>query len=406
MPIFEYKARDKAGGLFSGSFESISRDAVATQLDAQGFWPVSITEKRDDVLSGDFFARFRRVSDQDRLFFTRQLHSLISAGVSFSGSFQALITQMENPKLKALLEQIRRDVEGGMSFSQALEKHSSVFDDLYVGMVSAGEQAGVLDVILERLLQLGEHEQETRQRIKTATRYPKIVIGGMVIAFVVLMIFVVPTFAKVYSSFKVELPLPTKIMIWTNFAFMNYWWLMLGVVGGGWYGAKRYLATVAGREQWDRVKLRLPLFGPIFLKAALSRFALIFAILTKSGLPVLQVLDIVAGTVGNTVLTKLIRKISEAVREGHNLSGPMREAKLFPPVVLQMVSVGEETGRIDEMLIKVSEYYDREVDYSLKTLSSALEPMLLACVGGMVLLVALAIFLPWWDLMQVFKGGR
>lgn len=403
MPIFEYKARDKAGGMLVGSFESTSRDAVAAQLDAQGCWPVSITEKRDDLLSGDFLARFRTVSEQDRLFFTRQLHSLISAGVSFSGSFQALISQMENPKLKTLLEQVRRDVEGGMSFSQALEKHPDVFDGLYVGMISAGEQAGVLDVILDRLLQLGEHERETRQRINTATRYPKIIIASMVVAFVLLMVFVVPTFAKVYSTFRVQLPLPTRIMIWTNMAFMNYWWLILGLTIGGWYGTKKYLKTTAGLERWDHIKLRLPLFGPIFLKSALSRFALVFAILTRSGLPVLQVLEIVSITVGNSALSKLIKKISEAIRQGRNLSDPMREGKLFPPVVLQMVSVGEETGRIDEMLIKVSEYYDREVDYSLKTLASALEPILLAAIGGMVLLVALAIFLPWWDLMNVFK---
>ena len=406
MPIFEYKARDKAGGMLVGSFESTSRDAVAAQLDAQGCWPVSITEKRDDLLSGDFLARFRTVSEQDRLFFTRQLHSLISAGVSFSGSFQALISQMENPKLKTLLEQVRRDVEGGMSFSQALEKHPDVFDGLYVGMISAGEQAGVLDVILDRLLQLGEHERETRQRINTATRYPKIIIGSMIVAFVLLMVFVVPTFAKVYSTFKVQLPLPTRIMIGTNMIFMGYWWLILGLTIGGWYGTKKYLKTTAGLERWDHIKLRLPLFGPIFLKSALSRFALVFAILTRSGLPVLQVLEIVSITVGNSALSKLIKKISEAIRQGRNLSDPMREGKLFPPVVLQMVSVGEETGRIDEMLIKVSEYYDREVDYSLKTLASALEPILLAAIGGMVLLVALAIFLPWWDLMDVFKGGK
>jgi type II secretory pathway component PulF len=391
------------GGSFSGVFESPTRDAVAAQLDAQGFLPVSITEKQTDLLSSDFLSRFRSVSDEDRLFFTRQLHSLISAGVSFSSSFNALISQTENPRLKSVLEEIRRDVEAGTSFSRALEKHPKVFDGLYVGMVNAGEQAGVLDVILERLLQLGEHEQETRQRIKTATRYPKIIIGGMAIAFVILMVFVVPTFAKVYSNFKVELPLPTKIMIWTNYVFIHYWWLLGGLTAGGWYGTKRYLATVAGREQWDRLKLKLPLFGPIFLKSALSRFALIFAVLTRSGLPVLQVLEIVSTTVGNAMLSKVIIRISEAIRGGRNLSDPMREAKFFPPVVLQMVSVGEETGRLDQMLIKVSEYYDREVDYSLKTLSSALEPMLLVAIGGMVLLVALAIFMPWWDLMKVFK---
>ena len=406
MAVFEYKARDRSGRLLNGVFESSSREAVADQLEAQGCWPVAITEKDDNVLTGDFLARFRTVTDDDRLFFTRQLHSLLSAGVPFSGSFQALISQTDNPRLKSLLEQVRRDVEGGLSFSQALEKHSNVFDGLYISMIGAGEQAGVLDVILERLVQLGEHEQDTRRRIKAATRYPKIVIGGMVIAFVILMVFVVPTFAKMYSTAKVPLPLPTRIMIGMNNLFMGYWWAMIAAVAGGWYAVKRMLATPIGRERWDGWKLHMPLFGSIFLKSALSRFALIFAILSRSGLPVLQILDVVAKTVGNTVLAKLIVGISDAVKKGSNLSDPMREAKLFPPVVLQMVSVGEETGQLDQMLAKVSQYYDREVDYSLKTLSSALEPILLLVIGTMVLFLALAIFMPWWGMMDVFKGGH
>jgi type II secretory pathway component PulF len=408
MPIFEYKARDRGGRLLSGVFESNSRDAVADQLEAQGCWPVSIAEKQDALLSSDLsalLARFQTVTDNDRLFFTRQLHSLLSAGVPFSGSFHALISQTENAKLKVLLEQVRRDVEGGMSFSQALERHSDVFDRLYISMIGAGEQAGVLDVILDRLVQLGEHEKETNDRIKTATRYPKIVISGMVAAFVILMIFVVPVFSKMYGNFKVELPLPTRIMIGMNYVFLHYWWLVLSGVAGGWYVSKRVLATPIGRERWDGWKLKIPLFGPIFLKSALSRFALIFAILSRSGLPVLQILDVVSKTVGNTVLSKLIVGISDAVKEGANLSNPMKEAKLFPPVVLQMVAVGEETGQLDKMLMNVSQYYDREVDYSLKTLSSALEPVLLLVIGGMVLLIALAIFMPMWDMMRVFKGG-
>ncbi len=409
MPVFEYKARDRGGRLLTGAFESSSRDAVADQLEAQGCWPVAIVEKQESLLSSDFsgfLARFQTVTDNDRLFFTRQLYSLLAAGVPFSGSFHALISQTENPKLKLLLEQVRRDVEGGMSFSQALQKHSDVFDGLYISMIGAGEQAGVLDTILDRLVQLGEHEQETRQRIKTATRYPKIVIGGMMLAFVILMIFVVPTFAKMYGNFKVQLPLPTRIMIGMNNVFIGYWWLVLSGAAGAWYGGKRFLATPAGREHWDGWKLKIPLFGPIFLKSALSRFALVFAILSRSGLPVLQILDVVSKTVGNTVLAKLVNGISDAVKEGSNLSAPMREAKLFPPVVLQMVAVGEETGQLDKMLMNISQYYDREVDYSLKTLSSALEPVLLAVIGGMVLLIALAIFMPWWDMMKVFKPGH
>jgi MSHA biogenesis protein MshG len=208
-----------------------------------------------------------------------------------------------------------------------------------------------------------------------------------------------------YGNFKVELPLPTRIMIGMNYVFLHYWWAMVAGAAGIWYAVKRVLASPAGRERWDGWKLKVPLFGPIFLKSALSRFALIFAILSRSGLPVIQILDVVSKTVGNVVLSRLINGISDAVKEGANLSGPMKEAKLFPPVVLQMVAVGEETGQLDKMLMNVSHYYDREVDYSLKTLSSALEPVLLFVIGGMVLLIALAIFMPMWDMMRVFKTG-
>jgi type II secretory pathway component PulF len=248
---------------------------------------------------------------------------------------------------------------------------------------------------------LAEHEAETRARIKAATRYPVIVVVAIVIAFIVLVTFVVPRFAVIYEGFHVKLPLPTRILITTNDLIRNDGiWILSGLALLAW-GTRRYVRTIRGRFQWDGLKLKLPVFGRIFLKVAMSRFSRMFGTLVRSGLPLIQTLEIVANTVGNTVIQRIVDNIRDSAREGRGVVQPMRVSKAFPPLVIQMMAVGEETGKMDEMLIKVSEYYDMEVEYAIRNLSTALEPILLLFVGGMVLFLALGIFLPWWDLISV-----
>ncbi len=405
MPVFLYRARDKFGSLFTGTIETSGRDAVASQLDHLGYHPVSIVEQRQGIGAAEFFGRFTRVSPQDLIVFSRQLATLISAGLPFMTSFDALIEQTENKRLKNVITQVRKDVEGGSSFSDALAKHPTVFSSLYVHMIHAGETGGVLDEILQRLATLAEHEAETRARIKAATRYPKIVIGALAIAFIILLQFVVPKFAALYANFKAQLPLPTRILIGINHAFQSYWWLVLGVIILVVFAARTYVRTEAGRLQWDGIKIKLPVFGPIFLKTALSRFARIFGTLTRSGLSILQTLEIVSQTVGNTVISRVVDNIRDNARQGRGIVQPMQVSRIFPPIVIQMVAIGEQTGKMEEMLMKVSDYYDQEVEYSIRNLSTSLEPLMLAVIGGVVLFLALAIFMPWWNLINVFKGG-
>ena len=405
MPTFRYKARDKYGALFTGTIDTAGRDEVAGQLDNLGYFPVLIEEVKEGIFSPDFFERFQVVHPQDMIVFSRQLATLISAGLPFIASFDALIEQTENKRLRKVITHVRKDVEGGSSLSDALAKHPDIFSNLYINMIRAGEAGGVLDEILERLASLAEHEAETRARIKSATRYPKIVIFSLVAAFIILVTFVIPKFAALYANFKVKLPLPTRILIGINYAVINYWHIVLISSITLVFLIRWYIRTEKGRVQLDSLKLKLPVFGPIFLKTAMSRFSRVFGTLTRSGLPILQTLEIVSNTVGNIIISRTVDNIRDSVRQGKGIVQPMRVSKVFPPVVIQMVAIGEESGRMEEMLMKVSDYYDTDVDYALRNLSSSIEPILLTVIGGVILFLALAIFLPWWNLINVFKGG-
>ncbi len=403
MPHYRYKARDKDGALHTGAMEARAKEAVADQLSGQGFIPVLIEEETQSLLGPDFFLNLTRVKPQDLIVFSRQLATLVSAGIPFLSSLGTLEKQSENPRLKAAIADIRRSVEGGAPFSDALARHPKIFNKLYVSMIRAGETAGILDIILERLALLAEHEAETRERVKAAVRYPMIVVIAICAAFAFLVSFVIPKFAGIFAQFKTELPLPTRILININYVVQNYWYLLLlGIILAVW-GMVWYLRTPGGRWQWDRLKLRLPVFGSLFQKVALSRFARIFGAMQKSGISMMMTLEIAGETLGNVVIARAVQAMSDSLRDGKGLSAPMESSGLFPPLVIQMMSVGEETGQLDTMLNKVSDYYDMDVEYTLRNLSTMIEPILLLFVGGMVLLLALGIFLPMWNLMSLFK---
>lgn len=404
MPHYRYKARDKHGKLQTGTVEAGGREAVADQLAGAGYLPVLIEEREESLLSRpDVLKRFARVRPEDLIIFSRQLSTLTGAGVPFLQSLASIEKQTENRRLRDAVVEIKRDVEAGAAFSDALAKHPAVFSTLYVSMVRAGETAGILDTILERLALLAEHEHETRARVKAAVRYPLIVVITLCAVFAFLVSFVIPRFASMFDRFKTALPFPTRVLIGINTVVQHYWYAVLLaavlIIGGVYW----YLRTTAGRRKWDGVKLRIPVFGALFQKVAMSRFARIFSSLQKSGISMLLTLDIAAETVGNVVIARAIEAMRESVREGRTLAAPMEESGLFPPLVVQMTAVGEETGDIDVMLAKVSDYYDRDVDYTLRNLSTLIEPVLLLLVGGMVLFLALGIFLPMWDMITLFR---
>ncbi len=270
-------------------------------------------------------------------------------------------------------------------------------------MIMVGEEGGVLGEILDRLASLLEHEAETRSRVKAAVRYPIIVIVAIVIAFTVLVTLVIPKFAALFAQFKAQLPLPTRILIGINNVIKNYWYLILVSIFGAYYAFRVYISTKGGRKVWDRVKIRVPIIGELILKVIMSRFSRIFATLYRSGLPMLQSLEIVSNTLNNVIIAEVIDSVKEEVRGGRGLSEPMRASGVFPSIVSQMVAIGEESGNLDAMLTKVSDYYDSEVEYAIRNLSTMIEPVLLVVIGTMVLFLALGVFLPLWDMISVIK---
>lgn len=401
MPAYKYKARDKFGKAINGVMEASGDETVASRLDGLGYIPVSIQEKKRDIISLDLLKGYKRVNLDELILFNRQFSSLLGAGIPLLSCLNALSEQTENKRMKEIINTIMKDIEGGIFLSEALVKHPKVFPALYVSMIKAGEAAGTLDEILERLATLTEHEKDIRTKIRAATFYPRIVVTVISGAFIVLMIFVVPRFAAIFSRFEATLPLPTRIMIGMNDIFHHYWYLMIILLAAIVLGFHWYTNTENGRLRWDGLKIRVPIFGPLFLKIAMSRFAHILGMLMRSGVAILDTLEIASATVTNKVISQEINKLREGVKGGSGLSEPLKQSGVFPPIVVQMISVGEQSGKLDEMMPKVSQHYDLEVEYTIKNLSTLIEPVLIITIGGIVLFLALAIFLPMWDMARV-----
>ncbi|OGW73607.1 MAG: hypothetical protein A3J81_03675, partial [Nitrospirae bacterium RIFOXYB2_FULL_43_5] len=354
MPTYSYKVRNQIGEIISGVIDAPNADSVAEQLFSKGYTPIKIEAEEETKSSGESgWQIFDKIKDEDLIVFSRQLATLVTSGISFIRSLDTLAEQTKSRKLRKIIEEIRREVERGSSFSDALAKFPKVFSTLYISMVKVGEEAGVLDDILNRLSSLLEHDATTRARVKAATRYPVIVIISMIIAFLVLTTFVVPKFASLYQSAKVELPFPTRVLIFLNKAIRVYWPLLLAAVAGVIFAFRGYIKTPSGRWNLDKFKLKVPIIGSVVEKTVMSRFARIFSTLYSSGIPMLHALDIVAGTLGNIIIARAVEVIKESVREGKGLAVPMASTMVFPPMVTQMVAVGEETGALDDMLTKV-----------------------------------------------------
>ena len=403
MANYQYKSRDKFGKEARGVMEGESENAVAQRLIQLGFAPVSITEIKEARGAFKFSDAGMRVKFSELNMFTRQLATLQKAGLPILLSLNALAEQAQNKVFKEVISQIIRDIESGSNLSGALEKYPKIFNNLYINMVASGEVSGRLDEVLTRLAALSEHDETIRMRIKSATRYPMIVVIAMIIGFIVLTTLVVPRYAKIYAQYTTALPLPTQILLGINYAVTKLWWLLIiiGIVTH--FLFKQYIKTKIGRFTWDSLKLKVPVFGPLVLKLSISRFTRITGTLMRSGIPILKILDIASGSTGNEVVSKAIDNIKNNVMEGKGIAEPMKISGLFPPIVTQMVSVGEETGKLDELLIHVSNYYDEQVDYTINNLTSLIEPILIFVLGLAVLFMALGIFLPMWNLMSIFK---
>lgn len=403
MPLFAYRAVTTQGTVVEDAMEAASAQAVAEKLQQLDYVPLKILPRRRPARTGQagLLLHQPRVKTDDVIVFTRQLVTLLKAGVPLLATLEALVEQTENRNLQQIIAAVYRDVEGGVSFSEALGKHPRVFTPLYISSMRAGELSGALDEVLERLSELMEHERETRARVKAAMRYPIIVVVSIVAAFFTLMLLVVPKFIAMFQKAGLELPVPTRLLIFLYGLMMQQWHWMLAA-GILLIAASRYwISTEAGRALWHRLLLRMPVFGPLNVKTAMSRFTRMFETLNSSGLPILQTLEIISNTVGNVVIGKEIQRAALGIRQGEGIALPLKQSLLFPPLVVRMIAIGEQSGSLDEMLLNVSKHYDKEVDYAVKNLTSLIEPILTVGLGAIVLFLALAIFLPMWDLTKL-----
>ncbi|HLD68667.1 MAG TPA: type II secretion system F family protein [Pseudomonas sp.] len=409
MSQFRYTGRDIKGGRVSGSRESGSADALASELLAEQITPLTIQEQArqggDDALAGlaERLKR-KRIELDELIIFCRQMFSLSKAGVPIIRAIGGLAESHRNLYFREVLQAVRGDLEGGMSMAVALHAHPKVFNTLFISMISVGENTGQLDQAFKQLSGYLEMERETRKRIKQATRYPMFVFGAMGVALVVINLFVIPAFAKVFAQFKAQLPLPTRILMGTSEFFQNYWWLMLILVVAACYAFVRWKNTEAGALKWDQIKLRLPIVGGLFERIALARFTRTFAMMYRAGVPLLQTLSINSASVGNLYIGRAILGMREGIERGEALTRTASASGLFTPLVLQMMAVGEETGALDDLFVEVADFYEQEVDYDLKQLADAIEPILIVGMGVMVLILALGVFLPMWDLASAAKG--
>jgi MSHA biogenesis protein MshG len=409
MPFFAYKARDGRGEMLQGVLEGADSGAVADQLFGSGVTPLEISVTKRRATSGGagsssvgWRARLfeKKVTSMDVQLFSRQIYTLLKSGVPIMRGLAGLQESAISTSFARIIKDLRESLDAGRELSIAMGRHPAVFTPFYLSMVKVGEMTGRLEEVFLRLFDHLEFDRDMRERVKTALRYPTFVVIAMVLAMVVVNIFVIPKFASVFQSFGAELPLMTRVLLTTSQFTIAWWPALAGVTVASIVGFKAWNRTVNGRLVWDRVKLRLPVAGKIIHKGTMARFARSFALSLRSGVPIVQALTVVSQTADNAYLSSRIDQMRDGVERGESILRTSTAANVFTPIVLQMIAVGEETGSIDDLMDEIALMYEREVDYELKTLSSQIEPILITFLGVMVLILALGIFLPIWDLGQ------
>jgi MSHA biogenesis protein MshG len=407
MPFFAYKGRNARGELMQGVLEGADSGAVADQLFGTGVTPLDITPTTRKATTGggadagdSLWERLTRkkVTSIDVQLFSRQIYTLLKSGVPIMRGLAGLQESATNKSFARVIQDLRESLDAGRELSTAMRRHTECFTPFYLAMVRVGEMTGRLEDVFLRLFDHLEFDRDMRDRVKTAMRYPTFVIVAMIAAMVVVNVFVIPQFEKVFKSFHAELPLMTRILIATSRFTVDYWPVMAGAALVALFGFRAWTRTVPGRLTWDRYKLRVPVAGKIIHKATMARFARSFALSIRSGVPIVQALTVVAQTADNAYLTLRLDQMRDGVERGESILRTATNAQVFTPVVLQMIAVGEESGSLDDLMDEIAQMYEREVDYELKTLSSQIEPILITFLGAMVLVLALGIFLPIWDL--------
>lgn len=416
MPSYQYKGRNPSGALVSGQLQAASADLAAAELSGGSIVPIEIVEVRaarpsasaptreSRAASGvPAFLTGKKVELGELIIFSRQMYSLTKAGLPLDRALRGLEASISSPGLKSVLRDVAAQLEKGMNLTDSLSRHPKIFSSLYLSLVHVGENTGRLDLAFQQVAKYLELERNTSKQVKSATRYPLFVVVAIAVALAVIMVFVIPVFADTFQRLDAQLPWQTILLInVSNFA-VAYWPYMLGAMAGGWLAFRHWTGTAGGRLSWDRRKLSLPLAGGIFERISLARFCRTFAMMMKAGVPIVQSLGVIARAVGNRHVGENVEKMREGISHGESLYQTALKSGMFTPLVLQMIAVGEESGSIDELLGEAADFYEAEVEYDLKRMSSAIEPILIICIAGMVLILALGVFLPIWDLANAAR---
>jgi type IV pilus assembly protein PilC len=404
MATYAFKALDLSGSPTKGEIDAADKQTVAAQLRSKGLIVVDI-EEQAAASAGDILARFRRVKSDDLVIASRQLSTMVNSGMSLLRSLYVIEEQTESDKLREVWIDVRKDVEAGLAFSDALRKHPDVFNELYVAMVQAGETGGILDQTLVRVATQLEKDAALRRQIKAAMIYPSLIGGFAIVVLVALVTFLVPVFEKIFDDFGGDLPAITKFTVWLSHMFTQRWYVMIAVIVGTIWLFRYWKRTDRGRIQWDRMKLKFPVkIGDIVQKVALARFSRTFSGLIAAGVPMLEAIDITGRTSGNRVIEMAMEDVRESVKKGGSLTQPMIGVpEAFPVMVTQMIGVGEETGALETMLSKVADFYEEQVEAAVKALTSILEPVMIVIVGGIVGFIVIAMYLPMFKVYDQIK---
>lgn len=417
MPRYIYKGRDKTGALVKGQLQAASAGEAATDLFNEQITPIDISEARGiqvDRTPRDKMAKNRpgglegligkeKIALVDLIIFSRQMYSLTKAGIPLDKALRGLRDSITNHEMKKVLNDLGQQLEKGMSLTDCMGQHGDVFNPLYLSLVHVGENTGRLDLAFEQVGKYLELERETTKQMKSATRYPIFVLISIAVALGIITVFVIPVFADTFARLDAQLPWQTVVLINISDFVVNWWYLILGGAAAAFLGFRQYVSTPPGRKAWDHRKLGLPLVGSIFERVALSRFSRTFAMMMTAGVPIVQSMGVISRAVGNAWIGDSILGIRDRISKGESLYQSAQKSGMFSALVLQMISVGEESGNLGELLDEVADFYDSEVEYDLKRLSSAIEPILIVCIAGMVLVLALGVFLPIWDLANAVR---
>ena len=411
MPQFSYAGKSAQGGPLKGIIEAASAQAAAQALLSQNIVPISIEETKKvsgtNNSSGFDIGSLleQKVGLDEMIIFSRQMYSLLKAGIPIIRAIKGLSENASHKRFQEILKDIADQLEQGRSLSSAMVKYEKVFTRLTISVVVVGENTGKLDDVFLQLALYFEREQETRKRIKSALRYPTFVLIALAIAMFILNLFVVPVFTQMFERFDTELPIMTRVLIGTSNFFVNYWWLILIVLIATIISVKQYVNSTNGRLKWDKFKLKLPVVGSIIERSLLSRYSRSFSMILRAGVPLTAGLSLTADAVDNAHMQKRIKEMRQGIEKGESLLRVSKNSELFSTLVLQMIAVGEETGRLEPLLEESADYYEREVDFDLKSLTAKIEPILIGFVAVMVLILALGIFTPMWNMMSAVKGG-